>query len=140
MATTETSVTQLKINKLTKAQYDSITTPSATELYFVKDEAIDYNDLINTPNLATVATTGDYEDLINLDDWIPFLITSNLPQEVFFKLGKNIENKEEYNNRLLRHKIENGKSGLSLDESLENEVSIFLEKYPKFQPLFSVNE
>ncbi|MBQ9161223.1 MAG: heat-shock protein [Methanobrevibacter sp.] len=81
-----------------------------------------------------------YEDLINLDDWIPFLITSNLPQDVFFKLGKNIENKQEYNNRLLKHKIENGKSGLSLDESLEREISVFLDKYPKFQPLFSVNE
>jgi len=66
MATTETSVTQLKINKLTKAQYDGITTPSNTELYFVKDEAIDYNDLVNTPNLATVAISGDYEDLTNL--------------------------------------------------------------------------
>lgn len=76
MATTETSVTQLKINKLTKAQYDSITTPSATELYFVKDEAIDYNDLINTPDLATVATTGDYEDLINL----PQITQSNWDQ------------------------------------------------------------
>lgn len=24
-----------------------------------------------------------YEDLINLDDWIPFVITSNLPQDIF---------------------------------------------------------
>ena len=63
--TTETPVTKLKLNRLTKAQYDAIATPSNTELYFVKDEAIDYNDLINTPNLATVATSGDYEDLIN---------------------------------------------------------------------------
>ena len=68
MATTETSVTQLKINKLTKQQYEGITTPSATELYFVKDEAIDYGDLVNTPDLATVATTGNYEDLTNKPD------------------------------------------------------------------------
>lgn len=81
-----------------------------------------------------------YEDLINLDDWIPFVITSNLPQDIFFKLGKNVKNKQEYNNRLLKHKISNGKSGLGLDESLENEISIFLKKYPKFEPLFSINE
>ena len=79
-------------------------------------------------------------DLIMLDDWIPFVITSNLPQDVFFKLGKDVENKEEYSNRLLQHKLDNGQSGLSLDEVLEREISDFLEKYPKFEPLFSVNE
>jgi hypothetical protein len=35
--TTETTVSNLKINKLTKAQYNTIT-PSDTELYFVTDE------------------------------------------------------------------------------------------------------
>lgn len=52
MATTSTPVTKLKINKLTKAQYDGISNPSATELYFVKDEAIDYNDLVNKPTIG----------------------------------------------------------------------------------------
>lgn len=75
-----------------------------------------------------------------MDDWIPFVITSNLPQDVFFKLGKDVKNKEEYSNRLLQHKLDNGQSGLSLDEVLEREISDFLEKYPKFEPLFSVNE
>ena len=75
-----------------------------------------------------------------LDDWIPFVITSNLPQDVFFKLGKQVENKKEYSNRLLQHKLENGQSGLSLDEVLENEISIFLDKYPRFEPLFLINE
>ena len=65
MAKTETSVTELRINTLTKEKYDSIATPSNTELYFVKDELIDYNDLINTPNLATVATSGSYNDLLD---------------------------------------------------------------------------
>ena len=81
-----------------------------------------------------------HDDLIMLDEWIPFVITSNLPQDVFFKLGKDVENKEEYSNRLLQHKLDNGQSGLSLDEVLEREISDFLEKYPKFEPLFSVNE
>ena len=81
-----------------------------------------------------------YDDLIMLDDWIPFIITSNLPQDVFFKLGKNVENKKEYSNRLLQHKLENGQSGLSLDEFLEKEISIFLEKYPQFEPLFFISE
>lgn len=81
-----------------------------------------------------------HDDLIMLDDWIPFVITSNLPQDVFFKLGKDVKNKEEYSNRLLQHKLDNGQSGLSLDEVLEREISDFLEKYPKFEPLFSVNE
>lgn len=62
---TSTSVTELKINKLTKAQYDGIASPSNTELYFVKDEAIDYEDLINTPDFAEVAFSGDYYDLTN---------------------------------------------------------------------------
>ena len=81
-----------------------------------------------------------YDDLIMLEDWIPFVITSNLPQDIFFKLGKNVENRKEYSNRLLQHKIANGRSGLSLNEALEKEIDIFLEKYPKFQPLFFVNE
>lgn len=35
--TTQTQVSNLKINKLTKAQYNTIT-PSETELYFITDE------------------------------------------------------------------------------------------------------
>ena len=61
--TTETSVTELKLNKLTKEQYDNIPSPSNTELYFVTDEAIDYLDLVNTPDLSVVAISGSYEDL-----------------------------------------------------------------------------
>ena len=77
MANTETSVTELKINKLNKAQYDSII-PSDTELYFVKDEAIDYLDLVNIPDLSVVALSGRYDDLIGLPD-IPGT-TNNLAQ------------------------------------------------------------
>ena len=80
-----------------------------------------------------------YNDLIMLEDWIPFVITSNLPQDIFFKLGKNVKDSKIYS-RLLQHKLDNGQSGLSLNEVLENEISTFLQKYPKFEPLFSIDE
>lgn len=35
---TDTSVSNLVINKMTKAQYESLTNPSTTELYLVPDE------------------------------------------------------------------------------------------------------
>ncbi|MDO5814645.1 MAG: heat-shock protein [Methanobrevibacter sp.] len=79
-----------------------------------------------------------YHDLIILDDWIPFVITSNLPNEVFFELGKHVKNKKIYSDRLLKHKIENGRSGLSLDEVLESEISVFLEKYPNLNLYFQL--
>lgn len=61
MATTDTKVSQLIINKLTQAQYDGITTPSSTELYFVDDG----KTYVTTDMLAQVATTGSYLDLSN---------------------------------------------------------------------------
>ena len=80
---TSTTVNNLKINKLTKAQYDDIQNPSETELYLV-EESIDttptngsdnpvssggvYTALsgkANTSSLATVATSGSYNDLSN---------------------------------------------------------------------------
>ena len=65
MAKVETSVTELKLNKLTKEQYNSIAEPSNTELYFVTDEPISYNDLSDKPNLKPVAISGNYDDLNN---------------------------------------------------------------------------
>ena len=88
MPTTDTSVPQVVVNKLTKAQYDAAT-KSPTEFYAVTDATISYNDLsdkptipaaqvnsdwssnsgvsqiLNKPNLATVATSGSYNDLLN---------------------------------------------------------------------------
>ncbi len=63
MATT-TNVKQIKLHRMTKSQYDSAT-KNANEFYVTKDEAIDYLDLVNTPDLATVATSGSYNDLVN---------------------------------------------------------------------------
>ena len=80
---TSTTVNNLKINKLTKAQYDDIQSPSETELYLV-EESIDTTPTQNSTNLvssggvytalsgkadssslATVATSGSYNDLSN---------------------------------------------------------------------------
>ena len=80
---TSTTVNNLKINKLTKAQYDDIQNPSETELYLV-EESIDtaptngsdnpvssggvYTALsgkADSSSLAIVATSGSYNDLSN---------------------------------------------------------------------------
>ena len=80
---TSTTVNNLKINKLTKAQYDDIQNPSETELYLV-EESIDTTPTNGSDNpvssggvytalsgkadsssLATVATSGSYNDLSN---------------------------------------------------------------------------
>ena len=78
---TSTTVSSLKIHTLTKAQYDEIQNPSDTELYLVPD-TIDSSPTSNSDNpvssggvytalsgkanssdLATVATSGSYNDL-----------------------------------------------------------------------------
>ena len=78
---TDTTVNNLIINKLTKAQYDAIESPSETELYLVPDE-IDTTPTSGSENpvtsggvytalsgkadsssLSTVATSGSYNDL-----------------------------------------------------------------------------
>jgi hypothetical protein len=92
---TDTVVNNLVINKLTKAQYDNITHKSDTELYLVPDE-IDtiptqnsencvtsggvYTALagkVDTSDLATVATSGSYNDLSNKPNFL-----TNLNNEI----------------------------------------------------------
>ena len=51
---TDTSVNNLVINKLTKAQYDAIQSPSATELYLVPDEV----DTAPTSGSSNCVTSG----------------------------------------------------------------------------------
>lgn len=60
--TTETTVSDLKINKLTSAQYATIT-PSATELYFITDDSgITSSDIVTalgyTPTKTITAQNG----------------------------------------------------------------------------------
>ena len=80
----DTKVQELIINELTKSRYEQMKdsgTLNENELYMVTDEEYvspedlatvatsgDYNDLTNTPDLATVATSGDYNDLSNTPD------------------------------------------------------------------------
>jgi len=59
--TTTTNVEQVKLNVMTQAQYDSAT-KSSTELYMVTDAKISTSDIMG---LATVATSGSYNDLSN---------------------------------------------------------------------------
>lgn len=57
MATqTPTYVDELKINQLTQAQYNTVTVPSATELYFITDGTLSYSDLSDKPVLGTMAS------------------------------------------------------------------------------------
>lgn len=57
---TDTSVTELVINKLTKTQFEGIQNPSDTELYVVTDASYSYNDLSDKPdNIVTTDTNQD---------------------------------------------------------------------------------
>jgi len=71
---TDTSVNQLIINKMTKAQFAALSTVSNTELYEITDSA-HYTEAemttllaakIDTADLATIATTGSFTDLKNV--------------------------------------------------------------------------
>ena len=84
MATTDTPVQQLIINKLTKAQYDAIT-PSDTELYFVTDDAgISSADVIealgytpyNSSNPAGYITGISSSDVITALGYTPYNSTN----------------------------------------------------------------
>lgn len=51
-----------------------------------------------------------FQDLIELEDWIPYIIRMELPKGYSLKLGKNATNKDLLSKRLLEHKIENSRS------------------------------
>ena len=57
MATT-TNVKQVKLNIMTQSQYNSAT-KNANELYMLTDAQINYNDLINKPNIPSVVSSVD---------------------------------------------------------------------------------
>ena len=66
----DTNVENLIINKLTRAQYESITTPDPTQLYFVTDEGVSIstlddvslNNIVNGQILKYNATTQKWEN------------------------------------------------------------------------------
>lgn len=53
---TDTNVNSLVINKLTKAQYDAIQSPSETELYLVEEETEKEDETIIEPTSASALT------------------------------------------------------------------------------------
>lgn len=70
---TDTTVNNLVINKLTKAQYDAIQNPSDTELYLVPD-VIDSTPTSGSDNMVT--SGGVYDALSNKAN------TSDIPTEL----------------------------------------------------------
>ena len=58
MTTTDTAVNDLIINRLTQAEYDTIT-PNANELYIVTDGSISSSDVINALGYTPVDKAGD---------------------------------------------------------------------------------
>lgn len=54
--TTTTNVSQVKLNIMTQAQYNSAT-KNTNELYMVTDATINYNDLSNKPTIPTVVSS-----------------------------------------------------------------------------------
>ena len=61
---TPTTVNNLKINKLTKAQYDAIQSPSETELYLVEEGNVSYYSDDNGEGIVPYTATNieDYEE------------------------------------------------------------------------------
>lgn len=54
------------VQKLTQAQYDALSTKDPNMIYIITDAtAIDMDDYVESSDLATVATSGDYDDLTN---------------------------------------------------------------------------
>ena len=77
-----------------------------------------------------------FQDLIELEDWIPYIIRMELPKGYSLKLGKNATNKDLLSKRLLEHKIENSRSTMNGPELMDYEIDIFIRKYPYFTSLF----
>lgn len=74
-----------------------------------------------------------YEDLLYLEDWIPFEILSYLSRERAFKIirGEKVKNKSLWKERIKEHQLVSlGKDCINL------EVESFIRKYPEFKEIF----
>ena len=84
--TVTTDAEELVINKLTKAQYQSIENPSDTELYFITDDKINYNDIENTPTIGeaniTIQKNGNNVDTFSVNDVTDKTINIIVPESV----------------------------------------------------------
>lgn len=77
-----------------------------------------------------------YEELIRLEDWVPFIIVMNLPGYIEDQLGTKVNNKKRWWKRIMKHKVEQETSNKGFQEGLNDEVDVFLNKYPKFRSIF----
>ena len=78
-----------------------------------------------------------YEELIRLEDWVPFHIRMRLPTDGSIRLGSKVRNRNLYNKRMYRHKVHNETSSLDGPDLLKWEDERFMEKYPQFAYLFT---
>lgn len=82
------------------------------------------------------------DDLINLDDWIPFEVDINHPT-LYYDQIQNAEDKSALSNKQYAHvaiRDEYQRNHNYVEETLDWEIEEFLNKYPKFKPLFKVND
>ena len=77
-----------------------------------------------------------FQDLTELEDWIPYIIRMELPKGYSLKLGKNATNKDLLSKRLLEHKLENSRSTMNGHKIMDYEIDIFIRKYSYFTSLF----
>ena len=84
--TVTTDTEELVINKLTKAQYQAIENPSDTELYFITDDKVNYNDIENTPTIGgaviTIQKNGNNVDTFTVNDTVDKTINLIVPESV----------------------------------------------------------
>ena len=73
-----------------------------------------------------------FQDLTELEDWIPYIIRMELPKGYSLKLGKNATNKDLLSKRLLEHKLENSRSTMNGHKLMDYEIDIFIRKYSHF--------
>ncbi|WP_303247729.1 hypothetical protein [uncultured Methanobrevibacter sp.] len=77
-----------------------------------------------------------FEDLLLLEDWIPFEIIRCLPRERAFKFtrGEKVKNKQLWKERIKEHEIAN--LGLDAVDHYNGEIETFIRKYPGFKSIF----
>lgn len=83
-----------------------------------------------------------YDELIELEDWIPIIVKLVLPTEICLKLGSKVKDKKKYTKISNQHRIDGENYEFNHPELSKTlliddwQVEEFLEKYPKFEPLF----
>lgn len=89
MTASDTNVQNLIINKLTKQQYEGISNPSPTELYFITDEGeaistledVTLSSLVNDQILKYNSTSGKWENSSVPPNLVTSLSSSSTDQQ-----------------------------------------------------------